>query len=103
MKSLSGGGRYAEYWDLDEARWIPAIAPADVRSGAPTLLVRTLDASVCAAFGHHVVLLDIGAASTKKERSKAMKVADRVGDESAARLRLLHEVWVVIWLEVCFT
>ena len=100
VNTPAGEGCYASYWVLDEARWTPAVAPADVREGLPCLLVRILDAEYCATFGDQVRLLQAGAASTQKERDQAMKEAVRVRDASAARIGLIHEVWVVIWVEV---
>ncbi|KAI1786197.1 hypothetical protein LXA43DRAFT_1065285 [Ganoderma leucocontextum] len=90
-------GHVAEHWEVDDARWTPGIAPADVRRGAPVLLVRDSAVTRCLKFGFHVHLLQDGAASTAKGRKEGLKAARAVRNEVSARVGLAVEAWVVLW------
>ncbi|KAI1782412.1 hypothetical protein LXA43DRAFT_1104098 [Ganoderma leucocontextum] len=90
---------HAEFWDMDDARWVPDVAPAQVDAGAPALLVRDTTVDCCVAFGFHVHLLQDGSASTAKERTANLKAAQEVRNEISRRVSLANDVWVVFWAE----
>ena len=100
VEHILQGGQLAEHWDVDEARWMPGIASADVRRGAPIVLVRGSEVTRCVNFGFSVHLLQDGAALTAKGRKEGLKAAQAARKNASARMGLVAEVWVVLWFQV---
>ncbi|KAI1788104.1 hypothetical protein LXA43DRAFT_1063880 [Ganoderma leucocontextum] len=90
-------GRFVEYWDLDDASWTPSEAPAQVREGAPSLLVRFTDVKHCPGFGLHVHLLQDGSASTATARKREIADAKRMLKAAERRDELTDQAWAVVW------